>query len=33
MRRLVLESRNYFLRENAYYWTYELIRYHSITTP
>jgi len=33
VRRLVLESRNYFLRENAYYWTYELIRYHSITTP
>lgn len=33
MRRLVLESRNYLLRENAYYWTYELIRYHSITTP
>jgi hypothetical protein len=32
-RRLVLESRNYFLRENAYYWTYELIRYHRVTTP
>ena len=30
-RRLVLESRNYFLRENAYYWTYELIRYRRIT--
>lgn len=32
-RRLVLESRNYFWRENAYYWTYQLIRYHSITAP
>lgn len=31
-RRLVLESRNYFLRENAYYWTYELIRFHRISS-
>jgi len=30
-RRLILESRNYFLRENAYYWTYQLIRHHRIT--
>lgn len=29
-RRLVLESRNYLLRENAYYWTYQLIRFHGI---
>ncbi len=30
-RRLVLESRNYFVRENAYYWAYELIRFHRIS--
>ncbi len=30
-RRFILESRNYVLRENAYYWTYHLIRYHGLT--
>jgi hypothetical protein len=29
-RRFVLESRNYLLRENAYYWTYQLIRFHKL---
>jgi LssY C-terminus len=29
-RRFILESRNYVLRENAYYWTYQLIRFHGL---
>ena len=32
-RRFVLESRNYVLRENAYYWTYQLIRFHGLGGP
>lgn len=27
IRRVILESRNYVLRENVYYWAYELVRY------
>jgi hypothetical protein len=29
-RRFILESRNYLLRENAYYWTYQLVRFHGL---
>ena len=28
IRRVILESRSYVLRENAYYWAYQAIRYH-----
>lgn len=27
VRRIILESRNYVLRENVYYWAYEIVRY------
>lgn len=27
IRRIILESRNYVLRENVYYWAYEIVRY------
>src|SRR5581483_3810656 len=27
LRRIILESRSYLVRENAYYWTYQMIRY------
>ncbi|MGH9582679.1 MAG: hypothetical protein ACRD4O_07075, partial [Bryobacteraceae bacterium] len=26
-RRIILEARNYVLRENVYYWAYEMVRY------